>query len=87
MTKKTHTTPIPQPDGSHLSNDHPMKHLKPNPNGGPVLCYAQPGGGLLSKPHPSRKPYMPVRKKAKLITPEEAKIIHERLRGDKKSNQ
>lgn len=71
------TTPTPCLGGSHLSPDHPMKSLKPGASNGLPLTFMGAGGVGYRTP----KPYFPVRKKATMISREEAMANRKKLRS------
>lgn len=63
-------------DGSHLSPDHPMRKLKPGSSRAPCLTFMGSGNTGFRKP----VPFNPVRKKAMMITREEAMAHRQRLK-------
>lgn len=76
--KNIHTSkPNPTPDGSHLSPDHPMKALEPGASNGLPLTFMGPGGVGYRTP----VPYFPVRKKATMISADEAMANRVKLRS------
>jgi hypothetical protein len=76
--KKIHDSkPNPTPDGSHLSSSHPMKFLKPGESKMLPLTFMGAGGVGYRTP----VPYFPVRKKATMISREEAMANRVKLRS------